>query len=206
MQTAIYGKLCNLILEGGVIPGKPVTVATLSEALNVSPMPVREAITCHVHVGALTRVSGRSLGVPELTAEKFEELKRVRQEIECVALAWATQRSDRDSLKLLEQLLADLRVAEQNHDDAAFISLNYQFHFTIYQHSDSPILVDIIRNLWLRITPYFHLLDTKGHMRISSRLHAELIEAIKASDTAQAQPVLKDDIERAYKQLLSFMK
>ena len=53
-------------------PG-PVTIAgTLAKALDVSPMPIREALSRLTAAGALAPVSGRSMGVPKLRKAEFD--------------------------------------------------------------------------------------------------------------------------------------
>ena len=45
LQDGVYKNVCQLLLEGGIAPGQTVTVASLTKAFQVSPMPVREAIS-----------------------------------------------------------------------------------------------------------------------------------------------------------------
>ena len=45
LQVAVYRQICYLILQGDVQPGQSLTVATLAKALDVSPMPVRDALS-----------------------------------------------------------------------------------------------------------------------------------------------------------------
>ena len=89
LQAPVYRQICKLILQGDVQPGQSLTVATLAKALDVSPMPVRDALSRLTHAGVLTTVSGRTLGVPRLSMEELEELYQVRLEIESIALEWA---------------------------------------------------------------------------------------------------------------------
>lgn len=201
LQTAVYRQVCDLILQGGIEPGQSVTIASLAQALDVSPMPVREAFTRLTHVGALTAVSGRSMGVPNLSAADYEELKNVRVEIEGLAMEWAVERRTEAFEAKLRALLVDLISAEQLGDNKRFISLNYQFHNTIYCHAGSATLQKIIENLWLRTSPYLHLLDVQGHLQMSNELHQRMIDHITLGDAKAARTALVDDIERAYRAL-----
>lgn len=198
LQAAVYRQICDLILEGGIEPGQSVTVASLAEALNVSAMPVREAFTRLTHAGVLTAVSGRSMGVPRLSPAALEDLYNVRLEIEGVAMEWAVGRRTDAFEEQLRALLVDLIAAERARDNKRFISLNYRFHNTVYEQAASPTLQGTIENLWLRISPYFHLLDVQGHLHVSNELHHRMIDAIAAGDAAAARTALTDDIRRAY--------
>lgn len=197
LQSVVYRQICNLILEGEVEPGQSMTVAVLAEALDVSPMPVREALSRLTHSGVLTTVSGRTLGVPILSVEDLKELYRVRLEIEGTAVEWALQRRTELFVITLREILVDLDDAEKRSDNKAFIAGNYRFHEAIYKQSGSEILLGIIRTLWLRVSPYFHFLDAQGHLQLSNDCHKVIVDAIENGDTETARSALVEDIERA---------
>ena len=93
--------------------------------------------------------------------------------------------------------------AEQASDNRGFIHSNYLFHFTIYEQSGNPVALEIIRNLWLRVSPYFHLLNIRGHLQISNEIHFELLSAIKEGDKKRAREFLSNDINRAYQKMVT---
>lgn len=198
LQVAVYRQICYLILQGDVQPGQSLTVATLAKALDVSPMPVRDALSRLTHAGVLTTVSGRTLGVPRLSTEELEELYRVRLEIESIALEWAVARRTDAFEANLREILVDLVDAERRGDNKAFIANNHRFHETIYQQSGSEILLGIIQTLWLRVSPYFHLLGAQGHLQLSNECHEAVIDAIVHGDATSAHRALIEDIERAH--------
>jgi DNA-binding GntR family transcriptional regulator len=108
LHDQVYDRLCTLLREGEFTPGKAVRVAQIAEAFEVSAMPVREALTRLLAVGVLSNVSGRSVGVPELSLEELEDLRDVRLEVETLATRWAVKKRDAHFLTDLEDLLAKL--------------------------------------------------------------------------------------------------
>src|ERR1700749_4466206 len=99
----IYRRLKTMILDGGLIPGELVTIQGLASAFGVSAMPVREALQRLTGERALTGISGRSVGIPELDADRLQDLCLVRSEIESLAAAWATPKvSEAECLRLQE--------------------------------------------------------------------------------------------------------
>lgn len=205
LQTAVYEQLCELILEGNLAPGESITVASIAKAFDVSPMPVREAITRLMASGALTVVSGRSIGVPQLDRSVFTDLRNVRLEIEAVALRWAIKNATAAFHQELHDKLDAMVLAEQKGEVAGFIRANYGFHFAIYRQANSPVLLETISNLWLRINPYFHLLQQTGHYRISNDHHREIVEGIVSNNELRAVEALNDDINNAYNTMVSQM-
>jgi DNA-binding GntR family transcriptional regulator len=74
LPDEIYRQIKDLILDGGIAPGELVTIQGLAEAFGVSAMPVREALQRLTAEKALTIVSGRSVGIPELQASRLRDL------------------------------------------------------------------------------------------------------------------------------------
>lgn len=198
LQSQVHQKLCDLILKGELAPGESVTVSRIAKALDVSPMPVREAISRLMALGALTVVSGRSIGVPRITAEELDDLRRVRHEIEATAMRWAVASADRSCIERLSTIMNTMEETEAAGLVRDFIHANYVFHFAIYRQAGSPLLLDIISTIWLRINPQFHLLHKSGRSRISNLHHRKIFEAISSSDTESAVAALRADIDNAY--------
>jgi len=199
LQSIVHTRLCDLILEGELAPGESVTVASIAQALEVSPMPVRDAISRLMALGALTVISGRSIGVPLLGLDELDDMLRVRLEVEATAVRWATRNVDDGFLASLEKILRAMETAEANDAVKDFIRSNYDFHFSIYRQAASPLLLQLISNIWLRINPHFHLLHRHGHYRVSNHQHRKMFEALKSRDVDQAVAALHEDIESAYK-------
>ncbi len=198
LQTRVHRQLCDLILQGDLVPGETVTVASIAAALDVSPMPVREAISRLMALGALRVVSGRSIGVPRLGVADLTDLWRVRLEVEATAVRWAVAARDYKFVAQLEKMLVAMEDAEAAGMAREFIHTNYIFHFAIYRQAGSPLLHEVISNLWLRINPQFHLLQRSGHYKVSNRQHRILVEAIGSGDPEAAVKALRTDIDGAY--------
>ena len=107
-------------------------------------MPVREAMQRLVAEKALTVVAGRSIGIPHLTVERLEDLRRVRVEIEGTAIKWATQLISPEDLVRLESLIEEMELAWAENDRTRYIPANRDFHFTIYRAAASDALLTII--------------------------------------------------------------
>lgn len=202
LQEAVYEQICHLVLTGQLKPGESITVASISEALGTSAMPVREALTRLMALGALTTVSGRSVGIPRLTPEGLKDLRRVRLEVEGVATDWAVRNQRPGFKQQLQAILKDLQAAERGGDPQAFIEENYKFHFIIYRESQSPQLITIIEHMWLKASPYFHHLRELGIFKTSETIHEEIVDAILNDDRERAVQRVKDDIHVASEAIL----
>jgi DNA-binding GntR family transcriptional regulator len=203
-QDKVYAQLRDLILDGGLPPGQTVTIQGLANSFEVSAMPVREALHRLTAERALAVVSGRSIGIPPLTRQRLADLSRVRIEVEGTAVAWAAGRltpHDHDRMNVLLQRMS----AAETEDGKAYVPANRQFHFLIYAAAGSPTLLGIIEQLWLQVSPYFHLLRDVGNWTEANQAHQALKDACMKGDADAARAALRDDIARAASALENFV-
>ena len=74
----VYLLLRNNLMCGRIGPGIPLTIRGLAQMLQVSPMPIREALHRLACEGAVEVKNNRRVIVPSMTAEKFKELSELR--------------------------------------------------------------------------------------------------------------------------------
>jgi DNA-binding GntR family transcriptional regulator len=205
LQERVYKQLAELILDGGIAPGKLVTIQSLADAFGVSAMPVREALKRLSASNALTVVSGRSIGVPPITLDRLTDLRNVRLEIEGAATAWAAPRIDAGGLTSLEDDLAHMDEAISSGNTTDYLRANRSFHFTIYRASGSPVSVALIESLWMQISPYFNLLQGSGNYVSANTSHRMAVAALRRADADSAKAAIRDDIGRSYDALASML-
>ncbi|MDA8251868.1 MAG: GntR family transcriptional regulator [Rhodospirillales bacterium] len=197
VQDRVYRQFRELILNGEIEPGQTITIQSLSEAFQVSAMPVREALRRLMAEQALTVVSGRSVGIPALTRERLADLRRVRREVEPLAAAWAAQRVTPADLQRLAELIERMQIAADQQNGRHFVPANHDFHFTIYRAAASPALLGIIESLWLQIGPYFHVLRASDNWHTANTAHRMILDALRRGDGGAAAAALHRDIEDA---------
>ena len=87
------------------------------------------------------------------------------------------------------------------------VELNKTFHFAVYEAAHSPILVEIIRALWLKAGPVINLDLRANPERLAKgdaiRFHANVRKAIASGDEAAAQAGIAADISGAAEVILS---
>lgn len=205
MQQHVYEALRATIMRGELQPGETVTIQGLAEELGTSAMPVREALHRLMAEKALTVVSGRSVGVPPLSAERLADLRRVRTRVESMAAAWAAEAITEAELAGLEALLARLREHQDGDDKRHFLAANQKFHFAIYRAARSATLLAIIEQLWLQIGPYINLLHRSGNWRTANIRHGELLAALSRRDPQATAAAMEADIDEAADALMGLL-
>jgi DNA-binding GntR family transcriptional regulator len=197
VQDRVYRQMKELILNGEIQPGQTITIQRLSDAFQVSAMPVREALRRLMAEQALMVVSGRSVGIPTLTHVRLADLQRVRREVEGLAVAWAAERITPAELRRLTELLDRMQLAAEARDGGRYVPTNRQFHFIVYRAAGSAALLSIIEPLWLQIGPHFHILRASDNWDAANSAHRALLEALTRRDATAAANALRRDIDEA---------
>jgi DNA-binding GntR family transcriptional regulator len=201
LQYLVYERIVDLILSGALQPGETLTVATLAEAFGVSPMPVREALGRLVSANVLEVISGRSLGIPALSIERLDDLRRVRCEIEGIAGTWATYNLRGQDIAQLAGWVTEMDTAIEAKDHQSFVRLNRQFHFGIYSKAGSDALLSLIEPLWLQVSPYFNVLKDSENYPASNDRHKAIIKALSKKDGSMVGVLIQTDINEAARYL-----
>ncbi|MFQ5785094.1 MAG: GntR family transcriptional regulator [Alphaproteobacteria bacterium] len=205
LPDQIYRRTKDLILDGEIEPGQLVTIQGLADAFGVSAMPVREALQRLIAEKALSVVSGRSVGLAELSGERLRDLRRVRLRIESLAAEWAAEQISNSDLKQLTKLVATMDIAATDGDSHRYVRANREFHFTVYRASNSETLLSIIEGLWLQVSPYFHLLHDSGNYADANEQHKQVLNALRDRDGEAAGAYIRADIEAATEILLDLL-
>ncbi len=198
LQERAYRRICDLILDGEIAPGQVITIQNLAEAFGVSAMPVREALKRLTAAGALSQITGRSIGIPRLSLERLADLRRVRLSVEGLATEWAAELIEPNELVRLRKQCALLSRASTAENVRDYLRANRAFHFIIYNAARSPTLAAMIETLWLQIGPYLNLLRGSGNYVASNATHQAIFEALAAHDAKAASKALRADINDAY--------
>ena len=87
------------------------------------------------------------------------------------------------------------------------VELNKTFHFAVYEAAHSPVLVEIIRALWLKAGPVINLDLRANPERLAKgdaiRFHANVRHAIVAKQQTAARAGVAADISGAAEVILS---
>ncbi len=189
-----YQLLRNNLLCGRIEPGKSLTIRGLAEILNVSPMPVREALHRLACEGAVEAKNNRRVIVPLMTAEKFSELCDLRILLETHAAEGALPFINERDIETLVELDARIDDAVER-NDIDFISLHNQaFHRYLYSANPFQIAVPLIESLWLQLGPFSRIAINKLEKAYLVDRHAEAIEALRAKNGFGLRRAIEADI------------
>jgi DNA-binding GntR family transcriptional regulator len=198
----VTGELRALLIAGRLAPGEKLSLRRVAEALGVSMMPVREAVSRLAADKALEVLPGRAVRVPVLTLAQFRELTRIRLVVEGFAAEEATKViTDAQIAVVAQHEAAFLAAAKDPPDPAAAVGANRDLHFALYEAAGMPSLIEMISRLWLKAGPILNLDMRHEPKRLDGGsavvAHAQLLAALRRRDPAAARQALVEDISAA---------
>ena len=190
----VYQLLRNNLLCGRIAPGIPLTIRGLAQILQVSPMPVREALHRLACEGAVEVKNSRRVIVPSMTPEKFRELCDLRILLETYAAEGALPYIKEADIDRLQTIAGKIDQAIES-NDVDFISLHNQaFHRYLYQVNPYQISVPLIESLWLQLGPFSRIAISKLEKVYLVDRHVEALEALRQRNLFGLRRAIEADI------------
>jgi DNA-binding GntR family transcriptional regulator len=185
------------LMNGHFQPGQTITVKSISTMLGASVMPAREAMTRLIAEGSLELRSNRSVIVPILSRQEFDELTDLRCHIEGLAASQAARRVKPEDIARLRQINALMQAAVAANDVDVFLDGNFQFHFLIYRLGASNFVLSMIEKLWVRVGPLIRFCLNESGFTDAGLVHTEVIRGLEKRSAAAVRKAIHADITGA---------
>jgi DNA-binding GntR family transcriptional regulator len=194
MSDQVTETLREMILVGEFLPSQQVTHDQIAETLQVSTMPVREALLRLTHEGLIEGgAKARSFRISVTTRKDIEDIYWMHSRLagELTARA-ATLLSDANLAELQEAHNGWLEAAKTG-DSAGLESTNYLFHKIINLGADSPKLLRFMMNTH-RFIPHQFYSILPDQVAALTAAHVLILNAIVARDPETARSVAEDHV------------
>lgn len=196
-QTAhefVRETLRRAILNGDLKGGTRLVQADLAKELNVSTTPVREALRDLDAEGLIELDAHRGGIVRQLSMEELEEIYGLRILLEVEAMCRACERMTPELLAKAERIHGKMMEAPESD---SWVTLNREFHLTLYEAADSPRLLSILGGLLDASVIYVSAnLQSKPEVRArAAEDHAHMIEVLREGDVGAAEAAIRQHLE-----------
>ncbi|MDW0112460.1 GntR family transcriptional regulator [Sporosarcina saromensis] len=206
LKEQVYEYLKNAITTGEIGPGDRLIEEKVSETLQVSRSPIREAVRMLEKDGLLNVHGSGGVTVVNPTVEDYRNLYETRVEMESLAAYYAAQRrTDKELAEMQEFIVEMQKNVTDNHNVKGMLQVNFSFHEAIVRASQNPFLISM--TLQLRGVNSFYrkaiLEGNPSHMREALQDHLDIFQAIDRQQQDEARESMRRHIERDFQ---SFMK
>ncbi|GAA6151211.1 GntR family transcriptional regulator [Pseudoteredinibacter isoporae] len=186
------------ILNGEIKSGEPLRQAALAEELNVSRIPVREALLQLEGEGLVHFEPHKGATATEVSAEQVDELFELRAMLEAELLKHAFDSLTEDDFVKAEYILDRLAKQDDENTQSHSGELNLDFHQHLYQKAKRPQTQEMVRTLNKSADRYVRMhLMLAGGFTTAAQEHRKILELCRAGKRAEACEFLQQHILNA---------
>ncbi|KGJ98695.1 GntR family transcriptional regulator [Thalassotalea sp. ND16A] len=196
------------ILTGAIKAGEPLRQAALATELNVSRIPVREALVQLEGEGLVSFEPHKGATASALSIEQVEELFELRALLETNVLAESLKHITDEQLTKAGDILSQLEEALGEEDSSnSWSELNSEFHNCLYSAANRPQTQDIINTLNKNADRYIrmHLLWL-GKIDKAEVQHRDILHACMQRDVKKAIKLMKAHILESGEEIKEFLQ
>ena len=184
---------------GGLAPGEQISERTWAQKFGVAQASIREAINILEREGFVTKESGRSAKVVNLSEEDVFQLYELRAGIEGMAGYLAA--SIKAEVGCLEKIVGEMRNASEAHDSKELTDCDLRFHLELARISGNPHILAYAQKL---LRPFFAFV----RLRVSANgqgtsawgqdveAHQRIVDLIRDGEAELAEHYVKKSMTR----------
>ncbi|HEX2154623.1 MAG TPA: GntR family transcriptional regulator [Acidimicrobiia bacterium] len=187
--------LKKMIEDGDIQPGSFLRQRDVAEMLGVSPTPVREAFRRLEGEGYIITEPHRASVVVRSENSRLYENAQIRAALESLGASLAAPLVTPEVLSDLEEM--NRQLAESTDLEVAR-KANRDFHFRIYELTESPVLLAQLKLLWRTLGTGPHVPRTIAD---SVKQHQAIIDALRDGDGEEAAAATRHHILEAHQGL-----
>lgn len=192
----IYARLREDIIRGVYPQGGRLAEAPLAEELQVSRVPLREAVPLLAVHGFVRTLPRRSAVVTTWTTRSAHELFDLRLCLETGAAGFAARQvAAGASAEPLHAALVSSRAGVTTRDGYRIACDSTRFHEVVVELTDNALMRSVMRSVSGRMMWLFYLTSELDPVDALAG-HAELLEAIRSGNERVAEAVAYAHIER----------
>ncbi len=199
-QEFAYQTLRDAIMRCELRPNERLVIDNLARRLNVSTIPVREAIQMLQSEGLVVTVPHTGVTVAPVSPESIQDVFSVLEGLEVVASRLVAERGNPRELDQLANLVGDMDRALEQERQSDWADLNRRFHRTIAGMPGLPMLAEMTERVlsrWERVQRYFFRGVRTHRFNDAQQEHHEMIRAMRAADLPKLEHVVRQHNRRA---------
>jgi DNA-binding GntR family transcriptional regulator len=195
---AVYKALLDAISAGSLQPGTRITQEEIAEQMNVSRLPVLQALRQLKMDGFVEDAPGRGLQVIALNIEWIDKLYEVRGALDSLAAKLAANKK----CVLDPALIKHGRAVAEKGDVRALIDADIAFHSAIYEASENPLIAKSAHLHWAHLRRVMGAVLQATQRSTIWDEHQAIADAIKNGDEKKAAELSEFHVMRARKNLI----
>ena len=146
-----YQHVLSAITEGRFAPGFRLVLGQIAKELEISVVPVREAIRRLEAEGFVTITHNVGAQVAMVHEAEYLTTMQTLSIVEGAATAIAAPFASPADIARARAVNALMIESFAHFEPARFTELNHQFHSVLFEHCPNPSLLDVVHRSWARL-------------------------------------------------------
>lgn len=184
-QQYVYDTLRGAIIRGELKPGERLVIDDLARRLDMSIIPVREALRLLESEGLVANVAHVGATVTPISRQSIVEVFTILEGLETVSARAAAQGASDEDFAALDELVEAMDRELAADHQAAWAALNTTFHLSISRLSGMPMLDQMLQRAldhWDRVRRHFFSGVLVHRADVAQREHHEILRQLKERD------------------------
>ncbi len=195
LHEQVASRLRQMLVENRIPPGAKLNERALSEELNVSRTPLREAIKMLAAEGLVELLPNRGAIAVELTEDDVRHTFEVMAGLEGQSGELAAQRISDAELSEIRAMHFEMLAAWTRRDLSSYYRLNALIHSAINAAAHNPVLGATYRQVNARLQALrFRSNQDEDKWNRAVEEHTRMIDALARRDAAAMRAVLIDHL------------
>lgn len=208
-QEYVYRSLRSAIMLGELPPGQRLVIDEIARRLEVSAIPIREALQSLQAEGLVVSSPHVGATVASVSEDEVHEVFAIMEGLETVAVREAAAHLTPEHGQTLETIVADMDGAIGRREYERWAEMNGRLHRTIGDVSAMPLLremTDRVLSRWERLRRHYFQGVLVPRVEQAQREHHELLAALLARDADEAEKVVRGHNRNAQLAYSSFLQ
>jgi DNA-binding GntR family transcriptional regulator len=187
-QAFVHQTLRDAIMHCELKPGERLVIDELARRLNVSAIPVREALHSLTSEGLVVNVPHVGATVAPITRESIIDVFTVLEGLGSMAMRLLAERAHAADFEALDHILHEMDDEISNDHVEEWAAHNTIFHTTIAQRTGLPLLREMterVHDRWHRVRRYYFRGVLAHRADRAQSEHWQMLEAMKRGDVDQ---------------------
>jgi DNA-binding GntR family transcriptional regulator len=207
-QEFVYWTLRRAILRCELAPGQRLTTQEIADQLDVSLIPVREALQLLQSEGLVEISPHVGASVAPISGSSVAEVFTLLEGLETVASRVAALRMTPEDTNVLAALVGEMDVATERGDYELWGELNTRLHVSIAGYTGMPTLREMterVFDLWYRVQRCFFSEVVLQRVLQSQQEHHAILGALRERDEAALEELIKSHNRNALEAYTKYM-
>lgn len=209
LKDHVYNYIAEQINRGDLLPGEKINENSISDKLNISRTPVREALIQLASEGLLENVPRKGFVIRHLDIEEAKETYLIIGVMDGLAASLACHYVSEQDIKDMELYIASMDIAIESGNYSMYYKLQEQFHNVYLGVCPNKSLVNILIRLKKKFLKKIYEPDIKSKIKeilfATNNEHRNIIKLIIEKDMEGLEKFMREvhwDAQRAYMETL----